>query len=89
MWLAANGHGLRQIVGSKSGQRIEQPLPTGFPIGDQFFPCGERVHEFVIPVTPGLLAVRGEEVGPAGQKVAGDVLHDDGDAVRIRVEGDV
>ena len=89
MRLATDGHGPANVARREARQGVEQPLPAGLPIGDQFVPCGERVHELVVPVAPGLLAVRGEEVGPPGQEVPGDVLHDDGDAVRVRVEGDV
>jgi hypothetical protein len=43
----------------------------------------------VISIPPRLLAVRSQKVGPAGGQVPGDVLHDDGDGIRIRIESGV
>ena len=89
MRLSTNCNRSGQVVGRKGRQRIEETLPAGIPIGDQLAPCAKGVHKFFVPVSPRFLSIRGEEISPAGKQVACHMLHDDGNAVRIGVEGDV
>ena len=70
-------------------ERLQQAGPTPLPILREFCPASEGVYKFVVSIPPRLLAVRRQEVGPAREQVPGDVLHDDGDAVRVGVEGGV
>lgn len=49
--------------------------------------CG-GIYEFAVAIAVRLFAVGGEEVGPAGAHVAGQVLHDDRDGVGFFVDGD-
>src|SRR5262249_43082047 len=44
------------------------------------------IEEFTIAIARWLFAVRGQEIGPARKQIACYVLHDDGDAVRIRIQ---
>lgn len=85
---AADRHVAGEVVDGEGGERLEQRLPARLPIGEKLGPTGERVDELAIAVPSGLLAIGGEEVGPAGEQVARDMLHDDGDAVRIGIERD-
>jgi hypothetical protein len=60
--------------------------PTLFPVFKHFGTAGERIDELVVAVAPGLFAIGCQKVGPARKQIARDVLHDDRDAVRVRVE---
>src|SRR5205823_1599965 len=51
---------------------------------DAEFVIGPDDHELGVAIAPWLVAVAGEEIGPARQQVAGQVLDDGGDAVGMR-----
>src|SRR5581483_10991270 len=59
------------------------------PQVQELCPATEGVHKLVVSVAPGFLTVRRQEVGPTRCQVSGDVLHDDGDGVRVLVESGV
>ena len=72
------------VSASRAPKRHAQPsFPGGHQLGAGH---GLRRFELGVAVPARLLAVRGEEVGPARQHVPAQVLHDDGDAVRFRVQ---
>src|SRR5260370_40915425 len=88
MWFPTDRYHLSEVIGLQAIQRHEQTGPATLPACQELCPISEGVHEFVISVTPRFFAVRRQEVGPAGKQIPGDVLHDDGNGVRVLVESD-
>src|SRR5687768_2662968 len=86
MWLAADRDGLRQVFRSQRRQRVEQHAPAALPVLHHRVARRERVDELAVAVAIRLLAVARQEIREPRPQVAGHVLHDDGDAVRVRVE---
>ena len=83
--LAADDDVAHQVVGPQLRERVEEEAPAGLPVlldGAAVFALDK---EFGVASAVGLLAVARQEVGPARAHVAGHVLHDEGDAVRLRV----
>ena len=58
-------------------RHISSRLPIGRELGAG---CGGR-FEFGVAIAVGLLAVGGEEIGPAGAHVADHMFDDDGDGI--------
>jgi hypothetical protein len=89
MWFAADQDGLAEIFGPQALQRRKQTVPAALPVLQQFLPAAEGVYELVVPAASRFLSVRREKVRPARYEISGDMLHDDGDGVRILIQCDV
>lgn len=87
MRFSADLDGLFEVFRFQVLERAEQARPATFPCLQDFGPAAEAIDEFVITVSPWFLAVGRQKISPAGGKVAGDVLHDHRDGIRVRIEG--
>ena len=77
------------VLGLERVESIEDARPSLFPAIEKFLSRRFPGHfEFVIAVAVGLLAVGGEKVGEARTHIAGDMLDEDRDGIRFRIEGD-
>ena len=87
MRLRANRDLAFEISIGELRERVEEILPAALPQRHQLRARLGRVVEFCVAMTVRLLAVGGEKVRPARAQVAGQMLHQDGDGVGLRVEG--
>ena len=83
---AANGDGAGEVGVGEGLERGEEASPAGLPRGEERGAGGGRLFEFAVAIAVGFFAVSGEEVGPAGEHVAGHVFDDDGDRIGLVVE---
>ena len=83
---AANGDGAGQVGVGERLQRGEEAGPARFPHRQEFGARCGRLFEFAVAIAVGLLAVGGEEVGPARAHVAGHVLHDGRNGIAFVIE---
>ena len=84
--LAPDEDDAREVLGLQRIEGGEEDPPAVLPALDERRLRGEPRLELCIAVAVRLLAVGREKVRPAGAHVAGDVLDEHGDAVRLRVE---
>src|SRR5258705_6609898 len=86
---AANQNLLSQILGAQRLERAKDALPTAMPVIKYRVLTGFRInYKLHNPNSAGLFTLGSQEVGPAGEHVAGHVLHDDGNADAFFVERD-
>ena len=80
--LASDRNRSLDVGGGERPQRVEKGGPAVFPFAHQRFSAvaGQDL-ELDVTIAPGLLAIRGEDIGPAGSQVSGHVFDDHGDAV--------
>src|SRR3989440_1313588 len=84
--LATHEHRFRQVLGREPRERVEQEPPARLPaLEDSLARVGRLHEELGVAVPVRLVAVRREERRPARAHVAGDVLDDDRDAVRLGI----
>ena len=83
---AADGDGAGEIGVGERGESGEEDFPAGFPKGEEFGAGRGRGFEFGVAIAGGLFTVGGEEVGPTGAHVAGEMLDDDGDGIGFGAE---
>jgi hypothetical protein len=84
MFLPADRYLLQEIGFLKFSQVFKHGVPPFFPGGEEVLPGVFRAEdEFGVPVSPGLVSVGGQKVGPAGGQVPGDVFDNDGDTVEV------
>jgi hypothetical protein len=83
-----DGDRLLEILPADGRDRPDRQLPTRFPARQETLP-GVRFFALELPVAlaVGLLAIACQKIGPARPHVAGQVLHDQSDAVRLGVKG--
>ena len=87
--LGADDDRARQILRRHAIERFQETAPAGFPARHQRRARVLRLElELAIAVAIRLLAVGGVEVRPARAQVAGDVLDDQREAVRLGIQGE-
>jgi hypothetical protein len=85
--LGADQDGAREIGVGEGLDRVENVLPAGAPHGHQLFAGFGSVFELGVAIAVGLFTIGGEEIAPARAHVADHVFDDDGDGVRVGIEG--
>jgi hypothetical protein len=87
MSLAPHGNGAREILRRQAADRLEREAPALLPAGPNALRrVGGLLFELRVPVPIWLLAVGGQEIGPARAHVAGQMLLDQGQAVGLGIE---
>jgi hypothetical protein len=79
--LSSNRHGLLELFVAQRGERPQQRLPPRIPLRLELGARHGPRRELLLPLTPRLLAIAGEEIREARAEVAGDVPADDGNRV--------
>jgi len=85
--LPANRDSGGEVIGAKLAERADEREPTVVPQrhdGGALRVGGD--NELGIAIPRWLLAIRREEIGPTRHEVSADVLHEDGDAVRLGID---
>src|SRR4051812_28603594 len=82
-----NRHGLLEIARRKLAERRQGNRPSLLPaLEDGVSRIGVALLEFGVAVPVRFLSISREEAGPARSHVAGDVLHDQREAVRFGID---
>ena len=85
----ADGDDSGEVGIGEGGEGGKEGCPAGGVEGEELWAGKAAVCEFGFAVARGLFAVGGEEVGEAGEHVAGHVLEDAGDGVLEGIELEV
>src|SRR5881275_3187614 len=83
--LAAYENLARQVFAFQRRERVEESAPARLPLLRDCASVFAFHEEFRVAVSVGLLAVGRQKIRPARAHVAREVLHDEGDAVRLGV----
>ena len=71
--LSADHHRMPEMVVGRSIQCVEQCVPAGIPFLEHLVSSHGTLHELLVALPPGLLAVAREEIREARSEIAADV----------------
>ena len=81
---AADGDGFVEVGGLKGCEGFFDGGPAGVPLCHELGAIfGGLQDELAIAVSVGFFAVGGEEIGPAGAEISGEVFDDEGDGIHV------